>query len=33
MVRERINILTISGLSALFVCSHVSNFDPFVMYQ
>jgi len=33
MVHERFNILTPPGLSALFICSLGSNFDPFVMHQ
>jgi len=33
MVRDRFNILTPSGLSAVFICSLGSNFDPFVKHQ
>jgi len=33
MVRETFNILTLPGLSALFICFLGSNFDPFVMHQ
>jgi len=33
MVRERFNILTLLGLSALFVCFLGSNFDAFVINQ
>jgi len=33
MVCERFHILTLPGLSALFICSLGSNFDPFVMHH